>query len=128
MGKWLIRIIEAFLVLISFIFIYSNENFQKKICPKIYWENKVKELSTTVMVNESRIRHLELLLEREEHLASFDLKFAPLHSGSTVEDVHENYLKKTCGLQDDISSARRKLKCLKCCLQQAASHLSQVRR
>ena len=124
--KWLIVSIEGFLVIGFFLFICNNERFQQKICPQIYWENKVKELNASIHISQCKINHLEVLLERQKHLASFDKKFGWEHSKKNPIVMQKKREQKTYLLKNEILVSQKKLKACQAKLEQASYHLHRV--
>lgn len=76
---WIV-ILNITLIVSSSYFIWQSEKIQEKVSPKKFWQNKIKTLSSELKKDDLKIKKLELNLEKEVALSSYNEKQAQINA------------------------------------------------
>jgi len=109
---WII-ILNISLIVFSSVFIWQSEKIQEKISPKKFWQNKIKTLNLELKKDDLKIKNLELNLEKELTLSTYNEKQAKIKAeeeNQNPSDIYftmqHDHIKKVIDIKKEIDALK----------------------
>lgn len=131
--KPFIVLLNAIIILGSSYCIFQAENFQKKLSPKKFWTTKVKRLKKELKKDSLKIQALELDLEKEKLLCSYNQKQAKIkaqqleeNENIAVSEVEKGHKLKLNNMEKQLEELKAEKGKIEMDLKEAASQVDVI--